>query len=320
MSFGYQILGFGSGGSAQFLEATGGNATVTCGSFKTHIFTGPGTFCVSTVADDTDNNQVDYLVVGGGGGAWANPTANAGGGGAGGFRMSNELGLPSPATSPIANSTGLTVSASPYSITVGAGATNVSCTGVAPNGSASTFDSITSAGGGGGRDSIGVGGSGASGGGGSQGPTPTSGYPGGAGNTPPVSPSQGNPGGAGYDGKSATCNGGGGGGGGAAGGNAGPGQGGAGGVGSYIGDGFVGPTAPSYGTPGPVSSTRYLAGGAGGASWAPGTPGNGGAGGGGKPNGPTTPGTSGTVNTGGGSGSYTTGGGSGIVMIRYRFK
>ena len=36
---------------------------------------------------------------------------------------------------------------------------------------------------------------------------------------------------------------------------------GAGGVGAYIADPFIGPTAPSYGTPGPEGSTRYFAGG-----------------------------------------------------------
>ncbi len=35
---------------ASFISATGGNAIVTCGNFKTHIFTGPGTFCVSSLA------------------------------------------------------------------------------------------------------------------------------------------------------------------------------------------------------------------------------------------------------------------------------
>jgi hypothetical protein len=34
---------------ASFIAATGGNTTITCGNFKTHIFTGPGTFCVSAV-------------------------------------------------------------------------------------------------------------------------------------------------------------------------------------------------------------------------------------------------------------------------------
>jgi hypothetical protein len=39
----------------------------TCGDFKTHIFTGPGTFCVSATAVTAACNTVDYLVVAGGG-------------------------------------------------------------------------------------------------------------------------------------------------------------------------------------------------------------------------------------------------------------
>ena len=46
-----------------------------------------------------------------------------------------------------------------------------------------------------------------------------------------------------------------------------------GGIGAGIANSFIGPTAPSYGTPGPVSSTRYFAGGGtGGATNIPGTP------------------------------------------------
>ena len=56
----------------------------------------------------------------------------------------------------------------------------------------------------------------------------------------------------------------GGGGAGAAGTNGGPPGAGPGGVGSYITDPFIGPTAPSYGTPGPVSNSRYFSGGGGG--------------------------------------------------------
>ena len=84
---------------------------------------------------------------------------------------------------------------------------------------------------------------------------------------------------------------------------------GVGGDGSYVADSFIGPTAPSYGTTGPVSSTRYFAGGGTGPGPAP-------AGGGGSSTG------SGTVNTGGGAGAGTPSGsgGSGIVMIRYRFQ
>ena len=51
-----------------FVTATGGNAIVTCGDFKTHIFTSSGTFCVSATATSAANNVVDYLVVAGGGG------------------------------------------------------------------------------------------------------------------------------------------------------------------------------------------------------------------------------------------------------------
>ena len=56
------------------------------------------------------------------------------------------------------------------------------------------------------------------------------------------------------------------------------GAGGNGGIGSYVADPFIGPTAPSYGTPGPVSSVRYFAGGGGGGSGYPGGTGCGGSG------------------------------------------
>ena len=46
-SFGYQVLGFGAGGvAAKFIVATGGDAVTTCGNYKIHKFTGPGTFTV----------------------------------------------------------------------------------------------------------------------------------------------------------------------------------------------------------------------------------------------------------------------------------
>jgi hypothetical protein len=248
-----------------FIVATGGNAVVTCGNYKTHIFTGPGTFCVSSISTVPTYNTADYLVTGGGGGAG---TAQGGGGGAGGFRMSNDLCMPSPTTSPLANPTGLTLTASPYPITVGGGGASASLpNGDGTNGADSVFSSITSAGGGKGKGSgTGTGFSGGSGSGAKGGPTPTSGYCGGAGNTPPVSPPQGQPGGKGYDGLTASTNGGGGGGAGAVGGDSGPSLGGTGGAGSYIADALIGPTAPSYGTPGPVGSTRFFAGGGGGAS------------------------------------------------------
>ena len=310
-----------------YLVGTGGNAVVTCGDYKTHIFTGPGTFTVCQTAAAAPNNVVDYLVVAGGGSGGFNTAA--GGGGAGGFRMSNDLCRPAPTTSPLANPTGITVTATAFPITVGAGASNPG-PGTACQGSPTSFSTITSTGGGYGINTTNqVGGPGGSGGGALGGPSGSSGYPGGTGNSPPVSPPQGSNGGAGYDGVTTNTQGGGGGGAGATGGSASGGAGAPGGAGSYIDDGFVGPTAPSYGSPGPVGSTRYFSGGGGGGTDSPNSntyPG--GAGGGGKGGGPSTPGPErkGDANTGGGGGggyssptanSY---GGSGIVMIRYKYQ
>ena len=301
---------------ASFLTATGGNAVVTCGNFKTHIFTGPGTFCVSSISGCATNDTVDYFVIGGAGGGGS---IIAGGGGAGGFRMSNSKSLPAPTTSPLANPSGLSVTAQGYPIVVGSGGANTSA------GSVSSFSNISSAGGGASPGgACGGGNAGASGSGGNWRDTPGTG-PGGAGNTPPVSPPQGNTGGSNAGNDSS----GGGGGAGATGGNS-PGNtsGGTGGAGSYLSDSFVGPTAPSYGTSGPVSSTRYFAGGGGGSartsSQQRGTGGDGGGGQGGIYTPAGTPGVSGTANTGGGGGGNGTpasgNGGSGAVMIRYRFQ
>ena len=327
---------------AAFIAASGGDATITCGDFKTHIFTGSGTFTVSSVAACAADNAVQYLVVAGGGGASGAP-AGAGGtgaGGAGGFRMySAAPGSNSPLNAPA----GHTVSAQAYPIVVGAGGAGgyPSCSPplLGSSGTVSTFDTISSAGGGFGSQRNGgnpdIGGTGGSGGGNGYGPGPNVATGGAAGNTPPVSPPQGNPGG--YAGHVPPRYGGSGGGGaGAAGGHpapAAPGtqDGGAGGDGSYIADPFIGPTAPSYGDSGPVSSTRYFAGGGGGGTGnnhptAPGgTAGTGGAGGGGDGSSYTAnAGSAGATNTGGGGGAVgsRTGkaGGSGIVMIRYRFQ
>jgi hypothetical protein len=57
-------FGFGAGGNS-FILATGGTET-TCGDFKIHTFTGPGTFCVSAVGNPAGSTTVDYLVVAGG--------------------------------------------------------------------------------------------------------------------------------------------------------------------------------------------------------------------------------------------------------------
>ena len=87
-SFGYQVLGFGSGESAkpQFTIASGGNTTHTDGDYKLHVFTSPGTFTVAQAGNSPDfpgnplagPGNAGFLVVGGGG-----PGNVAGGGGAG---------------------------------------------------------------------------------------------------------------------------------------------------------------------------------------------------------------------------------------------
>jgi len=308
-------------GQETFIVASGGDATVTCGNFKTHIFTGSGTFTVSGAATSAPNNVVDYVVVAGAGGGGSNnyPSARgSGGGGAGGMRF---FSTAPGSNHPINNSgaspnTTITVTAQAYPITVGAGGAG------APSGSPdegsrgndSIFSSVTSAkGGAGGGHCNMCNRPGGSGGGGRNAVS------GGTGNTPPVSPPQGNDGGDGGA-SSGQYRGSGGGGAGAAGtdGDVSNPDYGAGGLGAYIANPFIGPTAPSYGTPGPEASTRYFAGGGSG-SPAPGSASIGPAGGGG---GATN--AAGTANTGGGGGANSPGagaaGGSGIVMIRYKFQ
>ena len=320
MSFGYQVLGFGSGGSAAaFITASGGTITC-CGDYKIHTFTGPGTFTVCSVGNAAGSNAVDYLVIAGGGGAGAN---GGGGGGAGGYREATTTYSPVPA---LAATSQLSVSAQGYPIAIGAGGargTNAppmptSAHGV--NGAVSTFSSITSAGGGFGVTNSGPitppfsGGTGGSGGG-SRAVTPVS-----AGNTPPTDPPQGNPGGAGLI---AACVASGGGGAGGAGGNTptlpggNPAQiGGTGGVG-------LSSSITGSGVPRASGATGGGCRGAGNVTFPspPGGAGDGGTGGG-------AGGENATANTGGGGGGggnyppCTTGGigGSGIVIIRYKFK
>ena len=296
-----------------YITATGGNTTLTVGDYKTHIFTGPGTFTVCSVGNCAGSNTIEYMVVAGGGGG------SFGGGGAGGFRQN----YPSPTTA------GLPDTATGYPVTVGAAGTGIPC---ATSGSNSVFTgstTITSAGGGRGGGPNGNTGAGAAGGsGGGGGHDNPSGGAGGAGNTPPVSPAQGFAGGTGE--QPPYFGGGGGGGATSIGTDATPGSpsantGGNGGTGNYWPDAVLGPTAPSYGTSGPVSSTRYFAGGGGGSykySTCKGQPGAGGGGAAEQPS-PAVAATTGTTNTGGGGGGGNgTGkaGGSGIVMIRYRFQ
>ena len=295
-----------------YMSSSGGNATLTCGNFKTHVFTSSGTFTVNSLGNNPANNTVEYLVVAGGAGG--GDGSGTGGGGAGGFRTT----YPSPVSG------GLAVTATGFPITVGAGGAFAPApSGRGVSGGVSSFSTITSAGGGGGgsegaSNQTGV--SGGSGGGGFVGVSA------GSGNTPPVSPPQGNNGGAG----GGCYSGGGGGGAGAVGFQGKPSAPGAGGDGAPIADVFFGPTAPSYGTPGPAAG-RYFAGGGGGGNQPPASPTDvqtGGAGGGGTgAKWPATAGTTGTVNTGGGGGGGISSptqpngsGGSGFVAIRYRFQ
>jgi hypothetical protein len=290
---------------SNFITATGGNCITTSGDYKIHVFTGPGTFAVSNAGLGTPcaPSSVEYLVVAGGGGGGR---SQGGGGGGGGFRTYTTLSPASPLNAPAA----LPLSVTSYPITVGAGGTRGTNPPAAKGGSGgnSIFSTITSTGGGGGGTypSLGPGVPGGSGGGG--GSRDIGGGTGGTGNTPPVSPPQGNSG----TGTGPTAFGGGGGGAGAAGG---PGA--KGGDGSFILTSFIGPTAPSYGEPGP--SGRYFSGGGGGRP-ASSPPGAGGLGGGGC----GSTGEDGTTNTGGGGGAKDPpcagAGGSGIVIIRYKFQ
>ena len=189
----------------QFIQATGGTVTES-GDFKIHTFTGDGCFVVSQIGNSPSVPTggpavVDYLVVagGGGGGGGANNSDNtAAGGGAGGFRESKSPVAGTYTASPLAATTGITVTATTFPISVGAGgAAQPSNNSLGNDGSNSVFSTITSAGGGGGgAGNVGTrtGRAGGSGGGGAGG-TPSPGATGGAGNTPPVSPPQGSNGG-----------------------------------------------------------------------------------------------------------------------------
>ena len=330
---------------ASFITATVSGACNTlvtapcCANVKVATFVNPGTFCVSQISSTTPENTISYMVVAGGGsGGYDWPACTGGaGGGAGGFREVKAPSTPytaSPLDGYPVPANHITLTASPYPISVGGGATatTVPASGkpiCAQNGTPSTFDTITSAAGGGGANNNGpitpptrVGGDGGSGGGATYYNQPAFG----SGNTPPTTPPQGNNGGSGAPG-SPQYGGGGGGGATAVGADGTPSAGGNGGAGA--GTGITSSTC--YGTPGPTAPLRYYAGGGGGGVWQNpgGTPGSGGDGGGGAANAPGTPGDAGTSNTGGGggggsglnpSGASGGNGGSGIVIIRYKFQ
>ena len=315
------------GADPAFVSASGGTVT-TCGNFKIHTFTGPGTFTVSCAGNALGSNSVSYMVVAGGGeGGPAAPSNGAGGGGAGGYRE-GKASSDSYTASPTADTSGLPVSAQAYPITVGAGGAQQPqpANNAGNDGSNSVFSTITSAGGGGGKidspegtpTAAGDGGSG--GGGAAASPGNAVRRDGGTGNTPPVSPPQGNTGGTGGPSSAGAYGGGGGGGAGSVGGNnsCSPGKAGDGGTG--VSSSINGtPTTRAGGGGGSTSNGPYGSGGRGLAG-----PGGGGIGGF-APNGD---GGSGTANTGGGggaggypaAGSARGGGGSGIVIIRYKFQ
>ena len=326
---GWKIVDTGDNSSlippAAFTVATGGTIT-TCGDYKIHTFTSPGTFCVSQIGNGPVNptggpNTASYFVVAGGGGAGiGGPGDGAGGGGGGGVREGRDI-TPSYTASPLVAPAGLTLTASPFSITVGGGgAGSTTAFGCGTSGNPSTFSTITSTGGGGAAKTNAtpnIGKPGGSGGGGAGGGGPSSageGGAGGSGNTPPVSPPQGNPGGnAAQFSTPVNFYGGGGGGAAAAGGNA---------TSSANGAGGNGVTTQISGSP-------SNAGGGGGVSTVPGRSpdgGNSGGGSGGGGNGGHNPGQNGSTNTGGGGAGSTAGGdaggngGSGIVRIRYKFQ
>ena len=295
-----------------FTVATGGTIT-TCGDFKIHTFTAPGTFCVSQIGNSPivptgGPSNVDYLVIAGGGGGGQN---RGGGGGAGGHRTT----FPSPGC----NAGSFPITATAFPITVAGGGSGgpfpSGCKG--GDGSNSVFSTITSAGGGGGGSGpatpVAPGNSGGSGGGGGsfQGPGAFTGV-GGSGNTPSVSPPQGNNGGNGrFNGipsETGRVSAGGGGGG-----------------SSGAGTPYSEPADQSIGGPGGAgtansitgSSVTRAGGGGGQGDDSGGSGGSGGAGGGAFTGGDATANTG----SGGGGGKQPGGtGGSGIVIIRYKYQ
>jgi len=319
--------------TAQFITATGGTAaTSSCGNYKIHTFTGPGTFTVCSVGNAAGSNTVDYLIVAGGGGSAGGPPGSigTGGGGAGGTRFFVSPDISGHPAAPLNGPAAIPVSAQGYPISVtagGAGSPNGSASVSGTQGGSASALGLTSAGGGGGGADSGAVTPGGSGGGGANN------NPAGNGNDPSTTPAQGTPGGSGSP-------------------TSGPGWGSGGGGGAKCagqpaqgiagGDGGTGVGFPTVflGSSGqPSGGFQYFGGGGGaGTRDGSGTPTLGAAGLGGGAIGqnsslnPSGPGVgqaqSGTANTGGGAGggagspgSFNGGtGGSGIVIIRYKFQ
>ena len=292
-------IGDGTGAApVTYMAATGGTIT-TVGNFKLHTFNSSSTFTPTTLGDI---GTVEYLVIAGGAGA-GGTGQGAGGGGAGGYRNSYAS---ENTGGGLSTESVLSVSATSYSITVGAGGAGGPSTGTdGTSGSNSVFSTIDSTGGGGGgglTSSTGNGLAGGSGGGaGGQNGTIGSGTAG-----------QGFNGGLG-----ATSNDDGGGGGGAASvGENSP-------ASNQAGDGGTGINGSITG-----SSVGRGGGGSGGGNDMTSNYGVGTHGGASQPNSNDTAGLPGTVNTGGGGSGGTANsvntaggaGGSGVVIIRYQFQ
>jgi len=280
-------------GFPEFVTATGGSPScgITCGDYKVHIFTGPGTFCVSSAGNACGSSSVCGVVVAGGGGGGS---FYGGAGGAGGLVLDND---------------GFSVSASPgaYAIAIGGGGTGPPNNPVNGNpGNPTTGLGYTANGGGsggGGGGSAQAGGSG----GGAGGTNP----PHGPGNQPGVS----NPGATNYGSPGGPYKVAGGSGGGGAGGAGIIGGSGAGGVGLDVSPTFGTQTNIGIGDARPgLECNMWLAGGGGGQGTTGGY--------GGGSTGPGRPdANNGQVNTGGGGrgdGNFT--GGSGVVLIKYKFQ
>ena len=286
----------GGTGDIPSLPPSGGTIT-TDGDYKVHTFTSSGTFEITDISAVL-NSQVDYLVVAGGGGGGS----AGGGGGAGGYKTD----------------TGVTVSATSYEVTIGAGGVgsegwpNYAVNQTSGSNSVLATLNITTTGGGrGARSGPDLASStGGSGGGGAMGSATAS-----ASGTG----SEGNAGGTG-GGSGTNRYGGGGGGAGAVGANgASPATGGAGGVG--LSNSITG------------SAVYYAGGGGGGGDsrTGGGTGGAGGNGGGSAGMYSNANATAAVANKGGGGGASGYGstspyvgngaaGGSGIVIIRYKFQ
>jgi hypothetical protein len=140
--------------------------------FRSHTFTSDGNFVVTTVGDNIDDrNKVDYLIIAGGGAGGSNngdTTSGAGGGGGAGGYLTTLGDVPGGGSNP----SKITVTATTFSVVVGAGGTIVTANQTArgnpgSNSSVAFTGTPTADGGGGGgaRTTNPSGGNGGSGGG-----------------------------------------------------------------------------------------------------------------------------------------------------------